>query len=112
MYAHGETVVRLRGAVTTDRYGGEVWDWTAPTEVEIPGCGIAPRQSDEANERGRQGVIVGLTVYAPAGTDVSSSDRLRIRGDDHEVVGEIGVWHSPFTGWEPGVVINTTRVTG
>lgn len=108
----GETITRLRGTATEDRYGDEVFDWSDPAELDIDGCAIAPRESAEDGADGRQAVIVGLTIYAPAGADVLPSDRLRVRGDDHEVDGEPGVWTNPWTGVTAGVEIRTRRVDG
>lgn len=108
----GETVTRLRASTTEDRYGSQVLDWTDPAELDIDGCAVAPLEADEDHGEGRQAVIRGFNVYAPAGADVLPIDRLRIRGDDHEVIGEPGVWVNPFTGATPGVEIRTRRVTG
>lgn len=111
-FAAGETVTRLRAPLVTDRYGNLVRDWDSATRLDIPGCGVAPRTSDEETEQGRQGVIVGIAVYAPPGTDIVPSDRMEVRGEVYEVVGEVADWRSPFTGWHPGIVVNLRRVEG
>src|SRR5690606_23597160 len=77
----GETVTRIRAPLVTDRYGNEVRDWDHATRLDILGCGIAPRTTDEETELGRQGVIVGIAVYAPPGTDIQPSDRMEVRGE-------------------------------
>lgn len=107
-----ESVTRLRGTTVENRYGDDQWDWTDPAELTITGCAVAPRDSTEDHNEGRQAVLIGFTVYAPAGTVVLPSDRLRIRGDDFEVDGEPGAWISPFSDVEEGVEIGTRRVTG
>lgn len=112
MFAAGETVVRVRAPLVEDRYGNLVRDWEQAERLDIPGCGVAPRTSDEETEQGRQGVIVGIAVYAPPGTDVSPHDRVEVRGEVFEVVGEVADWRSPFTGWTPGIVVNLSRMEG
>jgi len=112
MFAAGETVVRLRASLVEDRYGNLVRDWEQAERLDIPGCGVAPRTSDEETEQGRQGVIVGIAVYAPAGTDISPHDRMEVRGEVYEVVGEVADWRSPYTGWHPGIVVNLSRMEG
>lgn len=111
-FAAGETVIRIRAPLVTDRYGNQVFDWDNATRSEVSGCGVAPRTSDEETETGRQGVIVGITVYVPAGTDISAHDRMEVRGEVYEVAGEVADWRSPFTGWAPGLVVNLRRVEG
>lgn len=108
-FPHGETVTVLPGS-TTDQYGDPVP--SARTGSTIDGCAIAPRMSTEPPERGRQGVVVGLTVYAPAGSDIISTDLLMIRGLTYVVDGEPAEWSSPFTGWTPGLEVAVRRAVG
>lgn len=108
----GETITRLRAGSASNRVGASIDDWSDPAELDIDGCAVAPRDADEENAGGRQTVIAGFNVYAPPGADVLATDRLRVRGEIHEVIGEPGVWINPFTGATPGVEIRTRRVTG
>lgn len=108
----GETVTRLRATTAEDRYGDDAADWSNPDELDIDGCAVAPRDAEEDRPGGRQVVIAGFNVYAPADTEVLPTDRLRVRGDDHEVDGEPGVWTNPFTDVTAGVEIRTRKVTG
>lgn len=108
----GETVVRLRASTSEDIYGSEVRDWAGADAAPITGCVVAPRLDGEAHADGRQGVIVGFTVYAPPGTEVLPSDRLTIRGRDHEVDGEPGDWVDPWSGVSKGVELAARRVDG
>lgn len=119
MFAYGDTVTILTAVAVLDPYSGEPTrlDWTAPTGVQVVGVGIAPRSSTEPNQDARTAVIVGLTVYLPAGTVVSASDRVRIdtgyyAGRTFMVDGEPGAWRSPFTGWAPGLEVALKAVTG
>lgn len=107
----GETVTILRaGAPSSDRYGNTIPG--GDVRLEIAGCAVAPRLQGDATEGGRQGVIVGTTVYFPPGTDVQSTDRLEVRGETHTIDGDPGRWVSPFTGTEAGVEVATRRVEG
>jgi hypothetical protein len=63
-------------------------------------------------EFGRQGVIIGMTVYFPARTDVRATDRLEVRGEEHTIDGDPGRWINPFDGVDRGVEVATRRVEG
>lgn len=106
-----ETVTVLRAAATTDRYQNTVADWTDPVRTDVAGCMVAPRSSSEDND-GRTAMIVGLTVYLPAGTDLQPADRLEVRGVVYEVDGEPGDWRNPYTDTRAGLEVAVQRVTG
>lgn len=107
----GETVVILRaGAPTVDRYGNEI---PGPdVRVEVEGCAVAPRLDGDVTAQGRQGVIIGTTVYFPAGTDVRATDRLEVRNEQHVIEGDPGRWVNPYDGNERGVEVASRRVEG
>lgn len=107
-----ESITRLRAGTTTNRVGATVPDWSDPAELVITGCAVAPRDAEEDHGGGRQAVIIGFNIYAPAGTVVEPTDRLVVRGDTHEVDGEPGSWVNPWTDVEEGVEIRTRRVEG
>lgn len=104
-----ETVTVLRDA-GRDKFGDEI----APTaEIALPGCLFAPGASHEfasgstrAVQEASNQVDTDAIVYAPVGTDVRATDRLRVRGADYQVVGHPQVWGSA------GVVIELRRTTG
>lgn len=77
----------------------------SPTEFDIEGCLFAPGPSHEMQAAANQ-VDTDGTVYAPAGSDVLATDRMRIRGDVYSVVGKPQDWGS-F-----GLVIAVRLVTG
>lgn len=114
LFPHGETVTILTGTAAADPYSGEAGDlnWDDPAEQDVEGCGVQPRTSVEPSQDARTAVIVGLTVFMPAGTVIGPHNRLRVRGDDYEVEGEPGEWISPFTGWAAGVEVAVKRVSG
>lgn len=111
----GDTVTILRpGAPTRDGYGNDVPG--PPTEIPVPGCGIAPRDGTGAGANedvdARDTVITGLTLYAPYGTDIRATDQIRVAGDLYEVDGLPGSYRSPFTGSTGPVVAALKLVTG
>ena len=105
-----ETLTRLRG--TRDRFG----DPTPGSEQDIDGCVVWPRDANASgsNEHldGRDTVIVGYSALLPPGTDVKATDQIRWRGSVYDVIGEPGVYTTPFSGTDPGVTISLQRVTG
>ncbi|MFI7608787.1 hypothetical protein ACIBTV_27255 [Micromonospora sp. NPDC049366] len=77
------------------------------TDVEtiVPGCLFAPGPSAENLVAAMQ-VDSDATVYAPPGTDVLPTDRIRVRGGVYEVAGKPQDWG------RAGVVILLRQVTG
>lgn len=114
MFPYGETVIRQRATIVVDPYSGEPGDtdWTNLSVLTIVGCAFDPGGSLEPTEQGRTSVITQPTVYAPPGSDVLAGDRLVVRGRTWDVDGDPADWRSPFTGWEPGMVIKVKAVTG
>lgn len=126
-FAHGEPVVIVRPAMILDRDNNEAPDWDDVTEFTLPQCAIAPGAVFEDLDGREHGIEADFTIYVTpaAGTGIYGwseygepieaiwpTDRLRFRGDDHDVVGPIDVWVSPFTGWRPGCVVRTKRTEG
>lgn len=105
----GETVTILRpGPPTQDRYGNDV---PGPdVRIDVDGCLVAPRPAGDVTGEGRQGVIVGTTVYFPKGTDVRATDRLEVRGETHTIEGDPGWWMQAPGAWDTEVA--TKRVEG
>lgn len=113
-FPHGETVTRLRRYAETDPYSGEVEEvsWEDAYELEVAGCAFNPGVSSEPLEVGRNAVITRPEVYAPAGSDILAGDRLVVRDLTYEVAGDVADFRSPFTGWQPGIVVRLERVDG
>lgn len=89
----------------------------SPTDTTIAGAFSAPRDAavaagSEILDTGRQGVIVGLTLYAPAGTDLLHTDQVLVDGIVYEIDGEVATWEHPKTGWRPGIVAALRRSAG
>ena len=118
MFAFGETFTRLRAPLVSDPYSVEdiraEWDDedNPPDELDIEDCAFDPGGSDEPVEAGRQAVITKPTVFAPFGSDIEAADRLIVRGKTYSVEGNPGDYRSPFTGWEPGRVVELKLVEG
>lgn len=112
----GQTVTIVRGTPGgRDEYG----DTIAGTSerIDVTGCAVAPRSSerrtsDEGTERGRYGVIVGLSLYAPPGTVLRRTDQIEIDGVLYDVDGETGVWRNPYTTAVRGVEVALRRAEG
>lgn len=106
MFAHGETVLRLRGGTSTDPYSGDpTTDWSTSDLLRVEGCGVAAGGSLEPEQDARDAVTSDFDIVMPAGTDVGAADRVVVRGLTCEVVGRPFEWRSPFTGWQPGMVV-------
>lgn len=102
-----ETLAIVRGSTTTDPFG----DVTGTvTEIPVEGCSVQPRGSSENTDL-RNTVISGYTVWAPAGSDVRSTDRLRWRGQMYAVEGDAGLW-TDDAGAEHHIQFAIQRVTG
>ncbi len=100
-----------------DVYGDPVTpDGYSPVTEDIEGCSVAPRLAVEPDGRGRDGVVVGLTLYCPPGVDIASTDRVVITDGPHQgtyqVDGDPSDWQSGLTGWHAGVSVALTRSAG
>lgn len=112
IFANGEEITIVRALPTADRYGNVVADWSTATRETVQGCALAPRSDGEERSQSRQGVIVGHTLYAPAGTDLRAADRVEARGLTFEVEGFPESWRNPYTGVDFGVEASLRRVEG
>ena len=113
--------------------------------AELGGAFLAPRDAavaaaSEVLDTGRQGVVVGLTLYAPANTDLVHTDQIVVadatplrdeagdwllneqgfplfaegveNGVLYDIDGEVALWEHPMTGWRPGIVAALRRAAG
>lgn len=109
-FPHGETVTLRTPAVAADPYSGA--PATAEVNVTIAGVAVEPRPSSEPVQDARNAVTSGFTLYLPAGTVVTASQQFVVRGGVYDVLGDAAEWVNPFTGWEPGVVVQVGRTEG
>jgi hypothetical protein len=122
-YPFGVTIRVLRTGPSPGRDArGQPLPGTAQT-FDVPGCVVTPRESAPqvggAQQQGRDTVIVGITIYAPPGTDIRTTDRIQVtvgrryQGVTFQVTGEPGDWgRSAFTGTRGPVQFAADRVTG
>lgn len=91
-----ETIATLRYADAEDAYGDPIpGDYSHHLTVVAK---VAPNNPSEPVEVGRNAVITGGTVYIRTLTelDISSEDRVSIRGVTYEIDGEVGLWRRRF----------------
>jgi hypothetical protein len=110
LFTHGETLTLItRSPAGRDADGNQTY---TSTETDVAGCPVWPRSSSE-RVQGQDTVIDGLTTVLPVGTDVSAIDAIRLTGGEtYEVDGQPGTYSSPFTGLNPGIVVQLTKVAG
>lgn len=112
-FPYGETIAVLTPGSTSDPYSGATQDdWTSPSSTSVTGVAVEPRPSGEPLQDARNQVTSGFTLYLPPGTAITARNRVTVRGETYNVVGEAADWRSPFTGWEPGTVVQVERSEG
>jgi hypothetical protein len=105
-FAGGETVTVIRPA-TRDRTGDRTG---ADSTFTIDGCAINYQSTTENNDR-RETVLSWIELFCPPGADVRPSDKVTLpNGRTYLVDGDPAPWKSPFTSWEPGVVVRLRGV--
>lgn len=113
-FPYGEMVQVLTAGTVTDPYSDTStpsWDAT-PTSVDVTGVAVEPRPSGEPLQDARNQVTSGFTLYFPPGTTVTPQNRVIVRGSTYDVLGEPAEWTNPFTGWNPGIVVQVERSEG
>lgn len=105
-----EKITRLRPGLTTSR-GSEVFDWSDPDALEIPGCSVQPASTGLTQDGRILGVSDGYTVYAPYGSDIIEGDRIEYEGDVYTINGKPRRWKSA-TGRVRHMMLNIERWKG
>ena len=82
------------------------------TDTTIVGAFVAPRESADVNDVARVGVIVGLNLFLPFGTEIDHGDQVLVDDVLYEVDGDAGDWQQPWSGWEAGTVVALRRAAG
>ncbi len=106
-FGYGQRVL-VKDAPTKDRVGDPV----SPSEPRaVDGVGIEPTGTRSDNER-RLTSISDYRLFFPAGDPIGVGAEVQLPGDTKwcPVVGKPPSWHSPITGWEPGVIVTIERV--
>lgn len=94
------TIYRVRPTTDgVDAYGTPIEGASFVDVIESDGKFpfVAPRLSNDLTDGGRSGVVVGLTLFSPPGTDLTSSDRVLIEDDGandgtYRIDGQPGEW--------------------
>lgn len=106
MFPHGETVTIQSATTTTDALGNTA---ESTATASWGPCAVWDRFASEQTDPTRPPVLVGLSIAGPR-VAINSDDRIVRAGITYEVDGppqENTV--SPFTGWDPGIVVNVKR---
>lgn len=92
-----------------DSMGNDVW-----TETRTDTRGVFNPGSSVELVQGQDVLTIQPTLVVPVGTAIASTDAVEVPtgGDPYEVDGAPAAPQSPFTGWQPGVVVRLRRVTG
>ncbi|RBO87028.1 hypothetical protein [Nocardia puris] len=114
MFSAGETVTVSRPG-ERDRTG----DPGPATTHTVDGCAITmvdttdavTRNDTRASGERRSSVITRIELLCPPGADIRSGDHVIVGGIKYRVDGQPWPVHSPFTGWEPGVVVRLRGVS-
>lgn len=104
-YPYGKTIT------VTPQITSSFGDRTAGVAVEVDGCVVYQTPGVET-VGGQDTVVYDVTILAPPGTSISSTDVVCIDGAQYEISSQPIVWQSPFTGTEPGVQFTVRRVVG
>lgn len=108
-FPSGVMVILRSNATTRDNNGDAT---TTPTDTTWGPVAVAPRFATESADPRVPAVVVGKTFYGPAAT-IDSDDVIVLDGVAYEVDGlpedYTGSGRNPFTGWEPGIVVQTKR---
>ena len=99
----------------TDVYGDPIVGTSTTTVLD--GAFVAPRMSSDIDAIGRAGVIVGLTLFTPFGTDLDTTDQILVECEGandglYRIDGQPGDWHHPMTGWQAGQSTALVRAEG
>ena len=84
-------IVRERAPLVDDGYGNSVRDWAAASLLTIPNCSVQPAVGTEVTVN-RDTVVSRWQLFAPEGTDLLPSDRVRHLGVVYEVDGDVQLW--------------------
>lgn len=108
------TIIRAQ-LVENPRDGSLNRDWDNAEEIVIEGAQVQPfRLAEKLNfeiQKEREFARTAIRFFAPPGTVVLSTDRIRYRGEIYEVFGHDGNW-TDFRGREDHVAFIARRQEG
>lgn len=95
----GQSVVRIRAGVRTNRAGDQVADWTpaAVDRLAVDRLSVQPSTQVEEVDGVSDVRITGYRVLSEPGTtpDVTGLDRIEYGGHVYAVQGEVALWPDP-----------------
>lgn len=116
---YGETITLVRRSIRTDRGVPVRDDYGMPLhediEIEVPGCVITTAGAAGqpfSQERTASQVTTRMQLQMPSDVELDPDDRVRARGLEFEVDGELGPTMSPFSGRCGPTDVFLKRVTG
>lgn len=102
-------IVRVRSTPgDLDPHGGPVE--STETRLKLRGAFTAPRTTSDVP--GREGTVVGRTLFAPADADILPTDVIEVDGLPYEIDGEIAEWRNPHGSGADGVTVALKRGVG
>lgn len=106
-------MVLLTAGTRVDPYSSEtVDDWSTPTETELTTAWPPePRPSSEPTQDARNAVVSGFALYFDDWPAITPQNRMRVRGDVYDVLGEPAEWRWP-SGDIAGSVVQVGRTSG
>lgn len=87
MILGSDTVTVLRGQ-SRDNWGNLAG---SDAGTDVTGCSVQPASASESTDRGEL-LVTNVTLYAPPGTDILATDRVRWLGTVYAVNGTPAVW--------------------
>ena len=105
-----QSITRIRPGAKTER-GSTIPDWDKTTSVTIENCSVQPASTSLSQDGRVLGVMDGLTVYAPAGSDIQAGDHITYGGKTYEINGDPLVWPS-VSGKTANMQLNLVRWRG
>lgn len=100
------TIVRRTDTETNDAYGQPV---TTETTIQIGGVAVALKGQSTTYQPGEALETDQLTLYLPAGTEITNNDTVIVRNVEYLLNGDSFTWTSPTSAWTPGVQVDLKR---
>lgn len=89
-----QSITRIRPGTKTER-GSTVPDWDSASRLEIEDCSVQPAGTSLSQDGRIEGIMDGLTVYAPEDADILAGDRIEYGGSVYTINGDPLLWPAP-----------------
>lgn len=93
-----QSIVIVRPAISTDRYGNEKTDWgEAADRTPVDQVSVQPAGGSQEDNSDKQVVVTGWLLVSAPGTypDLRATDRVEHEGMTLQATGKIGRWPTP-----------------